>query len=350
MSARAIVDLAALRANVGLLSGSIAPARTMLAVKANAYGHGLIPVATAGLASGASSLAVLEIPAGLELRAAGVTAPLFAWLHGTNTDFRAGIEADIQLGVSAEWQLQAIAAAHAGKPATVHLKLDSGLSRNGATPADWPALVSAALAAERAGIVRVRAAWSHLADASLEDDEAALAVFRDAVAVARSLGARFEVLHLAASSAGIRMPAARFDFVRFGIAAYGISPFDDRSAADLGVRPVMSLQADVVDLVDDPTGTFARLAVGYADGVASSALGGAQVLLGGHRVRVVTLDVDSMLVETGEIVPSVGDSALVFGPGDHGEPTAAEWANWASTIGDEIVTHVAARVPRGYLG
>ncbi|TAM70003.1 MAG: alanine racemase [Microbacteriaceae bacterium] len=349
MSACAIIDLAALRANVRLLSETIAPVETMLAVKADAYGHGLIPVATAGLASGARSLAVLEIPTGLELRAAGITVPLFAWLHGTNTDFRAGIEADIQLGVSAQWQLQAIAAAHAGKPAIVHLKLDSGLSRNGATPADWPALVSAALAAERAGIVRIRAAWSHLADASVEDDEAALAVFRDGVAVARRLGARFEMLHLAASSAGIRMPAARFDLVRFGIAAYGISPFDDRSAADLGVRPVMSLQTDVVDLIGDRTGTVARLALGYADGVATAALGRAQVLLGGRRVGVVAIDVDSMLVGTGEVLPRIGDTALVFGPGDRGEPTAAEWADWASTIGDEIVAHVAARVPRSYL-
>ncbi|WP_308464734.1 alanine racemase [Rathayibacter soli] len=350
MSARAIIDLEALRANVTLLSSSIAPAETMLAVKANAYGHGLIPIATAGIAAGASSLAVLEIPAGLELRDAGVAAPLFAWLHGTNTDFRAGIEADIQLGVSAEWQLHAIAAAHASKPAVVHLKLDSGLSRNGATPADWPALVTAALAAERAGTIRVRGAWSHLADASVEDDEAALQIFRDAVATAHALGARFEVLHLAASSAGIRMPQAHFDLVRFGIAAYGISPFDDRTAAELGLRPVMSLQADVVELIDDGPGTLARVAVGYADGLPTRAVGRAQVLLDGRRSPVVALAVDSMLVAVQDTRPRVGDTALVFGPGDADEPTAADWAHWASTIGDEIVTHLSARVPRSYRG
>ncbi|MEO8906867.1 MAG: alanine racemase [Microbacteriaceae bacterium] len=350
MSARAIIDLAALRANVHLLSAGIAPVQTMLAVKADAYGHGLIPIATAGLASGASSLAVLEIPAGLELRAAGVDAPLFAWLHGANTDFRAGIEADIELGISAEWQLSAITAAHAAKPAIVHLKLDSGLSRNGATPADWPALVVAALAAERAGVIRIRAAWSHLADASVEDDETALGVFRDAVAVAQRLGARFELLHLAASSAGIRMPAARLDLVRFGIAAYGISPFENSSAADLGLRPVMSLQADVVDLIEDEAGQLARVAVGYADGVPTGAVGQAHVLLGGRSARVVSLAVDSMLVESADRSVRVGDTALVFGPGDDGEPTATDWARWASTIGDEIVTHLSARVPRSYRG
>ena len=102
---RAVIDLGALRHNVAHLTRLIAPAQTMLAVKADAYGHGLIPVAEAGLAAGATSLAVLEIPAGLVLRHAGVTVPILAWLHGQATDWRAGIESDIQLGISAVWQL-----------------------------------------------------------------------------------------------------------------------------------------------------------------------------------------------------------------------------------------------------
>jgi alanine racemase len=346
---RAIIDRDALRSNVRSLADTAAPAGVMLAVKANAYGHGLVPIATAGLGSGATSLAVLEIPAGLQLREAGVSAPLFAWLHGTHTDFRAGIEADIQLGISARWQLEAIASCGASRPAVVHLKLDSGLSRNGATPADWPALVEAALALERAGSIRIRAAWSHLADASVEDDEKALAVFREGVSTARRLGARFEVLHLAASSAGIRMPQARFDLVRFGIAAYGISPFDDRSGAELGLRPVMSLCSTVVDVLEDH-GRLARVAAGYADGVHTAGIGASSILVGGRRASIVSVDVDSMIVDIADSWVEVGDTAIVFGPGDDGEPTAEEWAGWASTVGDEVVTHVAARVPRIYLG
>lgn len=346
---RAVIDLQALQSNVRQLATTAAPANVMLAVKANAYGHGLVPIAQAGLAAGVAGLAVLEIPAGLTLRSAGVTAPLFAWLHGVDTDFRAGIDADVELGISAPWQVEAIVAARASKPAVVHLKLDSGLSRNGATPEDWPALVSAALAAQAAGAVHIRAAWSHLADASVEDDAAALAVFRDAVVTAEKLGAHFEVKHLAASSAGIRMPEARFDFVRFGIAAYGISPFDDRSGADLGLRPVMSLEADVIQIIEDGR-RFARVAAGYADGVHTAGIGRSSVLLAGKRCQIVSVAVDSLLVDIGDRSAQQGDVAVIFGPGDRGEPTAEEWALWADTVGDEVVTHVASRVPRTYLG
>jgi alanine racemase len=347
---RARIDLAALRANVRRLAGIAAPAAVMLAVKANAYGHGLEQVGRAGLDAGASSLAVLEIPAGLELRAAGVTAGLFAWLHGSDTDFRAGIEADIELGISARWQIDAIEAAGAAGPAIIHLKLDSGLSRNGATPEEWPALIERALAAERAGTVRIRGAWSHLADASVEDDRAALGVFTAAVAVAKGLGARFDVLHLAASSAGIRMPEARFDLVRFGIAAYGISPFEDRSGADLGLRPVMTLTADVDDVIEQDGRRLIRVAAGYADGVHTTGIGRSSVLVGGVRMPVVGVEVDSLLLDGSGAHRPVdrGDATTLFGPGDHGEPTAEEWAEWAGTLGDEIVTHVARRVPRDY--
>jgi alanine racemase len=344
---RAVIDLAALESNVRSLAATAAPAGVMLAVKANAYGHGLVPIAQAGVKAGARSLAVLEIPAGLELRAAGVTAPLFAWLHGADTDFRAGIDADIELGISAPWQLEAITRASASRPARVHLKLDSGLSRNGATPEDWPDLIRAALAAQETGSVHIRAAWSHLADASVEDDEAALALFQSAVTTAERLGARFEVKHLAASSAGIRMPQARFDFVRFGIAAYGISPFDDRSGADLGLRPVMSLHADVIAVLHDGR-RVARIAAGYADGVHTAGIGRTSVLLNGVRSPVVAVSVDSTLVDIGDRAIQLGDTAVIFGPGDAGEPTAEEWAAWADTVGDEVVTHVAPRVPRIY--
>jgi alanine racemase len=346
--AEAVINLVALEHNVRSIAQLVAPAQLMFAVKANAYAHGLLPVATAGLAAGASSLAVLEIPAGLALRTAGVTAPLLAWLHGTETDFRAGIEADIELGISAVWQIEAIAASEANRPAVVHLKVDSGLSRNGATIEDWPELVRTALAAERAGVLRIRAAWSHLADASVADDEAALAAFLNAVAVAEALGARFELLHLAASSAGIRMPEARFGLVRIGIAAYGISPFDDRTGAELGLVPVMSLRAPVIETSVGGS-RLARVAAGFADGVPTTGLEQASILVNGVRCPIASVEVDSLLVDTYGARVEVDDVAIIFGAGDEGEPTAEEWAEWAETIGDEIVTSVAPRVPRVYL-
>jgi alanine racemase len=345
VSARIEVDLGAFRHNVRLLSAMVAPARTMLAVKANAYGHGLVPLARAALDSGADSLAVLEVPAGLALREAGITAPLFAWLHGVHTDFAAAISADIDLGVSALWQLEAIIAAVTGKSAILHLKVDTGLHRNGASAAEWPGLIEAAMAAERAGKITVAAIWSHLADASPDDDADALVLFHDAVAVAAGLGCRPPLLHLAASSAGIRMPEARLDLVRFGIAAYGISPFDDASGADLGLRPVMSLRAPVVALEDG----VATIAVGSGDGIQVPAIGSASVGIRGKRHPILTMEIDSLTIDVAHSMVEVGDEVTVFGPGDDGGPTAEEWAAWGETIGDEVVARASERLPGVYL-
>lgn len=352
------LDLAGFRANVARLVALASPARTMLAVKADAYGHGMLPFARAALGGGADSLAVLEVPAALELRAAGIGVPVFAWLHGCDTDFSAAVSADIDLGVSSRIELEAIIAAaeRGGGIASVHLKIDTGLHRNGASPEEWPGLVAAALQAAEAGHVRVAGIWSHLADASPEYDAAALAEFRAAVAVAVALGVPAAgepgapVLHLAASSAGIRMPEARLDLVRFGIAAYGISPFDDVDARGLGLRPVMTVTAPVVDVGD---GT-ATVAIGSADGVPPSVLGasgsGAWVLIAGERREVTDIDIDTLTVALGD-GPAVakGDTATVFGAGDAGEPTPEDWAAWAGTIGDEIVARASARAERVYL-
>jgi alanine racemase len=341
-----ILDLEAFRHNVRTLAQLASPARCMIAVKANAYGHGMVPFARAAVEAGAQALAVLEVPAGLDLRAAGVQVPLFAWLHGEQTDFAAAIAADIELGVSSRIELDRILAAVRDAPAAVHLKIDTGLHRNGASPEDWPALVSAAREAEIAGRVRIAGLWSHLADASPEDDAAALAEFRAAVAVAAGLGVEDPFLHLAASSAGIREPEARFDQVRFGIAAYGISPFDDVDGRGLGLRPVMTVRAPVLS-VDE---SRAVIAAGSADGVPPSVLGpsgsGAWVLLAGVRREIVEVGIDTLEVDLGEGTARAGDVATLFGPGDDGEPTAEEWAEWAGTVGDEIVARASTRGER----
>lgn len=345
MNARIEIDLDAFRHNVRLLSGMIAPSRTMLAVKGNAYGHGLVPLALAALESGADSLAVLEIPAALTLRRAGITAQLFAWLHGEHSDFRSAIEAEVDLGVSTVGQLEAIAAAYRGKPGRVHLKIDTGLHRNGASPEDWPALVSAAVAAEGAGRIVVVAIWSHLADASPEDDEIAYNSFQRAVAVAANLGCAPELLHLAASSAGIRMPHARLGLVRLGIAAYGISPFDDVSGHDLALRPVMAIRAPVLSIDRGA----AVIGVGSADGIQIPAIGNASVAIGGTRYPISRLEVDTLTIAIANAGVSIGDEVTIFGPGDSGEASAEEWAEWAGTIGDEIVARASERLPRVYL-
>ncbi|MBM7024740.1 alanine racemase [Clavibacter zhangzhiyongii] len=364
---RAVIDLDAIRHNVRALAALAAPARTMVAVKADAYGHGALQVARAALEAGAESLAVLDVASAVELRRAGVDARLLAWLHGVDTDFRVAVEEGIDLGVSALWELERIAAAGraTGIRARVHLKADTGLSRNGATPELWPDLVRAAVAADAAGELTLHALWSHLADASPEDDDAALARFHEAVRVAEELGARPAEKHLAASSAGIRLPAAHFDMVRFGIAVYGISPFDDRSGRDLGLIPAMTLEADVVSVkrveaghgvsygldhrTDGPS-TLALVPVGYADGIPRIAGPRASVLLNGRRFPVAgRIAMDQLVLDVGDLPVEVGDTAVILGPGDRGEPTAEDWAGWAETIGDEIVTRVGPRVDRIHL-
>lgn len=352
MSARIEIDLDAFRSNVCRLAGIAAPARTMLAVKADGYGHGLVPIARAALESGADSLAVLDVATALDLRAAGIRAQVFAWLHGRDTDFRAAIEQDVDLGVSSLVELRRIVDAAGDRPAVVHLKIDTGLHRNGASPEDWPVLVSEALASQQRGQVRLAGIWSHLADASPAADATALGEFRAAIAVAAGLGVPMEgpdrpLLHLAASSAGIRMPEARFDLVRFGIAAYGSSPFDDQSARELGMIAPMTVSATVIASSD---GT-ATLDLGTADGIPPSVLGpsgsGAEVLIGGRRARVIAVGIDTLEVAA---TVDVGDEAVVFGPGLRGEPTAEDWAAWGGTIGDEILARASTRIPRVYLG
>ncbi|HEX7835628.1 MAG TPA: alanine racemase [Pseudolysinimonas sp.] len=348
-----ILDLEAFRGNVRTLAAMIAPARCMIAVKANAYGHGMLPFARAAIEAGAGALAVLEVPAALELRAEGVEVPLFAWLHGERTDFAAAIEADVELGVSSLTELHRILDSVTDTPAAVHLKVDTGLHRNGASPEDWPTLVKAAREAEQAGRLRIAGLWSHLADASPEDDAAALAEFQAAVAVAAGLGVEKPFLHLAASSAGIREPETRFDQVRFGIAAYGISPFDDEDGRALGLRPVMTYRAPVLAVADGR----ATIAAGSADGIPPSVLGasgsGAWVLLHGVRREVVAIDVDTLEVALdeaeGHVTPvTLGDIATIFGTGDDGEPTTEEWATWADTVGDELVARASTRAQRVY--
>jgi len=344
MTATATIDLSAFQRNIRTLAAAVAPVPVMVMLKADAYGHGIAGVAGPAVEAGVAALGVLEIDEGLALRAAGVRAPLFAWLHGTGADFAAAAEHGVDVGLSTLDELRQALAQPLAAPLAVHLKIDTGLHRNGATTADWPALVRAAVEAERAGRIHVRGVFSHLADAGAEADAAALARFEAAVAEARRLGASPEILHLAASSAGLYLPAARFDLVRFGIAAYGVSPFDDRTAAEIGVEPVMTLTAPVVEVGDGR----AVVATGWGDGLHERAAGAASLAIAGRRRPVLAIGPDRLVVGDADDA-TVGAEAVVFGPGRDGEPTPADWAAWAGTIGDEILTRIHPRVPRHHV-
>lgn len=364
----AVVDLGAVRANVETLRSTIGTPHVMAVVKANAYGHGAAPVARAALAGGADRLGVADIAEALELRAAGITAPVLAWLHDPDPDFDRAIASDIQVGISSLDQLRAAseAADRVGRQAVVHLKLDTGLSRNGVEPDAWPAAMRAARAAETAGSVRVAGVFSHLSGTSPEADAAQADAFDAGVLEASRAGLDPEFHHLAASGAALTLPRTRYDTVRLGISIYGLSPFGDREPSEFGLRPAMTLRSRVVAVRRVPTGqgvsyghtyrapretTLALVPVGYGDGVPRQASGKAQVWIGGAKRAVAgRVAMDQIVVEVGDDAVAVGDEVVLFGDPEQGVPSAEDWARAAGTIGYEIVTRIGGRVARRYVG
>jgi alanine racemase len=365
----AVIDLAAIRANVAHLKGGTA-AEVMAVVKADGYGHGLVPSARAVLAGGASWLGVARLDEALALRAAGIEAPVLAWLWLPNeTEALArAVAAGVDIGVSSEWALVAVQAAvrATGRPARVHLKIDTGLSRNGASAADWPDLVAAAARAQAAGEVHVAGAWSHLvwADEPGHPTTARqIADFRAALDVAERAGVRPDVRHLANSAATVSLPEAHFDLVRPGVAVYGLSPIPQ--LGDLGLVPAMTLRAQVAlakEVGPDAgvsyghayrTSAATRLALvplGYGDGIPRAATNVGPVQINGARFTVSgRVCMDQFVVDVGALAVSAGDTAVLFGPGGDGEPTAQDWADAVDTIHYEIVTRIGVRVPRTYV-
>ena len=370
--AAAVIDLDAIRANVARLATAAGGAQLMAVVKADGYGHGLVPTARVALDAGASWLGVAFLDEAVALRAAGIGAPTLAWLLGPGEPVTEAIANDVDVGVYARWGLaEAISAAQAiGRPARIHLKVDTGLTRGGATAADWPGLVAAAAAAAADGAVRVAGVWSHLAYADAPGHPtvtAQLGRFREALEVAERAGLRPDVRHLANSAATLTLPEARFDLVRPGIAVYGVSPGRGvGTPVELGLRPAMTLTARVALTKRVPAGSgvsyghryttatetsVAVVPLGYADGVPRHASGTGELLLAGRRRQVAgAVCMDQFVVDVGDDDIAAGDQAVLFGPGDRGEPTAEDWAEAAGTIGYEIVTRIGPRVPRVYVG
>ncbi len=376
LPAVAEVDLAAVRANVQELGRRGGAAEVMAVVKADAYGHGLVPCARAALDGGATWLGVAQLAEGLALRAAGVGGRLLSWLHVPGDDFAAAVAADIDLSVSSLAGLARVraAASSTGRTARIQLKADTGLSRNGCQPADWPDLVAAAAAAVAERSVEVAAVWSHLAWADAPAHPTVLRqreCFVEMAGAVERAGIPVPLRHLANSAATLTDPAAHFDLVRPGIAVYGLSPVPELGGpAAYGLRPVMTLRGRLALVKQVPAGegvsygheyhtsddtTLALVPLGYADGIPRSASNRGETLVAGRRRRVAgRVCMDQYVVDLGTGPDAAGaregDEAVLFGPGDAGEPTAQDWADAAGTISYEIVSRVGGRVPRTYLG
>ncbi|MEU3252863.1 alanine racemase [Streptomyces sp. NPDC006997] len=374
LRARAEIDLAALRANVRALRGRAPGAALMAVVKSDAYGHGALRCARAAVAAGASWLGTATPEEALVLRARGGLPDdvrIMCWLWTPGGPWREAIDAGLDVSVSAMWALREVseAARAVGRAARVQLKADTGLGRNGCQPGDWAELVGAALDAERAGLLRVTGLWSHFACADEPGHPsiaAQLGAFREMVGYAEREGVRPEVRHIANSPATLTLPESHFDLVRTGIALYGISPGPEVGVpADFGLRPVMTLSGSLALVKRVPAGhgvsyghhyttpgetTLGLVPLGYADGVPRHASGAGPVLVGGKwRTVAGRIAMDQFVVDLGGDEPAVGAEAVLFGPGDRGEPTAEDWAQAAGTIAYEIVTRIGTRVPRVYV-
>jgi alanine racemase len=372
-TARVTVDLDAISRNVEVLRRHAGSAAVMAVVKADAYGHGLLPSARAALGGGASWLGVAQLSEAMALRDDGIRAPLLSWLHVPGTDFAGAIAADIDLSVSALWSLAEVAdaARGLGRTARIHLKVDTGLGRNGAFGDDWQALLPAARRLEAEGLVRIVGVWSHFVYA---DEPTHPTVrrqeeqFGQAVRDAERAGCDLEVRHIANSAATLTNPGAAYDLVRPGLAVYGLSPVPSLGdPQSFGLTPAMTLSADLAVTKRVPAGqgvsyghqyvtsqdtTVALVPIGYADGIPRNATNVGPVSVGGTRHTVAgRVCMDQFVIDLGPgSAAQAGDRVTLFGAGESGEPTAQDWAEVTGTISYEIISRIGSRVPRVHLG
>jgi alanine racemase len=361
------VDLNAIEANVRRLRAGTT-AEVMAVVKGDGYGHGMVPAAQAAVRGGATWLGGCTVDEALTLRAAGLTVPVLAWLMAPGLPLDPAVAADVDLTAATPGMVDEIVAAarRSGRTARIHLKLDTGLSRGGASAIEWPALCESAAKAEADGAVAVVGVWSHLVHADEPDhpeNDRQLDAFQAGLATAERLGITPVYRHLANSAATLTRPDTHFDLVRPGIACYGLSPVP---GTDFGLRPAMTVRARVTMTKRVPAGqgvsyghtyttsretTLALVPLGYADGVPRSASNRGPVrVAGANRTIAGRVCMDQIVVDCGDDPVAAGDVAVLFGPGTDGEPTADDWAEAAGTINYEIVTRFGSvRVPRVYL-
>lgn len=342
MTAVLRLDAAQLTANVRAVRARMDPADVLVVIKDDAYAQGVEPVVRAALAGGARWFGGIDVPSALRAKAvAGDAARVVAWMTVTEAEAREALADGLELGVGDAGYLERVASASAavGAAARVHLKIDTGLHRNGVRPEQWPRFCERAAELERAGRVRVVGVWSHIAEASDKEDDASRAVFDDAVREMGRAGLAPEVRHLAASAAAWARPEFRYDLVRIGAFCYGIR--SEGGPEIEGVRPIATLAARVVEV----RGDTARIGIGSADGLASLAAGRIRVGTPGGVRALRTVEPFESAVEAWPGA-RVGDEVRIFGPGAWGEPTPTDLGEAIGTVGEEPLLRVSPLVPR----
>ncbi len=362
MRAEALVDLSAITHNIELLKKT-AGTKLLAVVKADAYGHGLIPVAQAALLAGADYLGVALLEEAISLREAGIKAPILAWLVQPGSDFKRAIELDIELAAASLKALSEISAASVGKQAKVHLEVDTGMTRGGFLN-EWDQL-----GAEHLSNIDLVGIYSHFARADEpreKQNEQQRLRFNEMVTKVHSLGFTNVIRHLSNSAATLKDGAASFDMVRTGIAMYGLSPDVHTlgNSQSLGLRPAMQLRAALYLVKDvpahSPVGYGATestscdtklgvVAMGYADGIPRIAHDAGIWSSSGKSPIIGRVSMDQFVVDLGLTSKlQSGDWVVIFGNGSHGEYTADDWGAASGSINYEIVTRIGPRVPRIY--
>ena len=350
------VNYDAITANVQVLRSRTGDAELMAVVKADAYGHGLVPSAAAARRGGATWLGVAQPHEAIALRAAGDTGRILTWLYGPDFPAFALMAADVDMSVSSLEVLERIIADSSENQlaARIHICVDTGLAREGVTPAQLPALLERAREAQAQGLVRIVGMWSHLAWADAPGHptiDAQADVFRAALATADDHGIELELRHLANSACTLTRPDLHFDLVRPGIAIYGLPPVPDPDGNNFGLTPAMTVRSEVILVKDvnagqgvsyghdytttEPT-TLALVSAGYADGVFRAASNLAPVGIGGHHHRIAgRVCMDQFVIDVGPgSTVRAGDTVTLFGDGG---PSATDWANAIGTIDYEVV-------------
>lgn len=343
MSAEYRVDLGAFSRNLRRVREAVAPAAHMLVVKDDAYAHGLEVLVRRAWHEGVRWFGAFDVATGAAVRAVvGPDARIFVWLIGGVGDLAAGVAADLDLGIGDEALLDDLATL-AGAPARVHLKIDTGLHRNGIRPERWGAALARTAALVSEGRATFEGIWSHISEASDADDDDARALFLAARQEAEAAALTPQFSHLAASAAGFARGEFREDLVRVGAFSYGIRPAGGPGEAELGIEPIAGLVATVAAI--DPAGV--HLDVGALHGL-PSALGGRFDVMtpaGARSVEVIEPATTALAPWDGA---RVGDEIAVFGR--EALHSATDLAELVDTIGEEIALRVSPSLPRVYTG
>ncbi len=344
------VDLAAIRDNYQLIKQHVNPAKVMAVVKANAYGHGMLQVAKTLDGIGVDALGVAGIAEALELRKNGVKARILAWLLMPD-DLALAAEHNIEVGISNFDQLEKLT-----EKTKFHIKLDTGLGRNGFAIGDWDRLFESLQ--QRKNLIGI---FSHLSNTSEVEDRKQKALFDSALERLGNLGPLER--HLAASGAALSYSDFNYDMVRSGIAVYGLNPHEDKPA-ELNLEPAMKAVALLANCKEVPAGqgvsygyryqtekptTLGLIPFGYGEGMPRISLGH-RVLIGSKRYPVVgRVAMDQFVVDLGGDKYPIGEEVVIFGNPKNGEPTAEELAASAQTVNYEIVTRIGGRANRVYI-